>query len=118
LTRFRLFAALGGLLLGNCAERRPVPAVTPASTTVLNLELFSIDPSSVAAGQSVVIRWKVKGAEKISIKPLGDVPSEGTRRIQIDADAGRLEFVLSATGAGLTKSRTAVLSVRATPLDH
>jgi hypothetical protein len=109
LTWIRCFVVLSGLLLTDCAVRR---LTLPAPAAALKIELFSVKPSSVIVGQSVVIRWRVKGAEKISIKPFGVIPSEGDRRIQIDADPGRLEFVLSATTAGPSKIRTVFLSVK------
>ena len=43
---------------------------------------FDIQPRSIGFGQSVMIKWQVKGASKVFVTPIGLVDGAGKRRIK------------------------------------
>ncbi len=73
---FLLLLAAAGLivypLIANnlrAAETATAIARLPSPTPAVEVELFSIAPTEIVQGESIIIRWRVLGVESISIAP-------------------------------------------------
>ena len=81
---------------------------------------FTADPDRVAAGDSVVLSWKTKGAASVNVTGngvavdlAGASPAEGTVSVSIDESTS---FVLEATGAAGDKATESLtVTVEAAP---
>ncbi len=83
------------------------PPVTPSPTATL-----TASPSSVTAGDHVVLTWNTTDASTTSIDGMGDVPTSGTKTITPGASTS---YHLVARGAGGTADATAHITVNAPP---
>lgn len=77
----------------------PPPAPTVSS--------FSVDRTSITIGQSVTFSWCADGATSVSISGVGSVSSCGNRSF---TPLGSREYVLSATNAGGTTTRSVTVT--------
>ena len=81
------------------ASAPPPPAPTNTTTTTTTTETakapvvaqFTAEPSSIERGQASTLRWSVSDATSITIEPLGQVQSNGSR--QNRRHAQRCEFL-------------------------
>jgi peptidoglycan-associated lipoprotein len=70
---------------------------------------FSVEPSSIAVGQSAVLRWNVTGSTNVAIDHgLGTVPPSGTSR---QTPANTTTYLLTATGPAGDTTATATVTV-------
>ncbi len=84
------------------------PEVKPAPA----IRSFSVEPTSITAGQSATLTWAVENADSVSISGIGTVQSSGSRSV---SPASTTTYRLTATGPGGTTERSVTLSVSAPP---
>ena len=84
------------------------PVVKPAPA----IRSFTVEPTSITAGQSATLTWAVEDADSVSIAGIGTVQSSGSRSV---TPATTTTYRLTATGAGGTTERSVTLSVSAPP---
>ena len=73
-------------------------SVTLPVTSALAIQDFSASPISIHSGEAAVLRWKVTGAERVSIEPkIGVVQSEGSHPVYPTEPT---RYLLQATGPG------------------
>ena len=85
----------------------PPPVVVPAPTAQI-----TATPSSVSAGDQVVLTWRTTDATSVSIDGIGDVPSSGVKSVTPSASTS---YHLVAHGDGGTTDATARVTVNAPP---
>ena len=74
------------------AETAPPPATAPAPTAQL-----TATPSSISAGDQVVLTWRTTDATNVSIDGVGDVPTSGVKSV---TPSGTTTYHLVARGEG------------------
>lgn len=84
----------------------PPPTVQPKPSVS-----FTAEPSSIARGESVTLRWSAQNATSVSIEPgIGAVAASGSRQAFPNAST---TYILSATGPGGTVTASASVTVTA-----
>jgi len=89
------------------AETAPPAAVAPAPTAQL-----TATPSSISAGDQVVLTWRTSDATSVSIDGIGDVPTSGVKNVSPTASTS---YHLVARGDGGTADATARVTVNTPP---
>jgi peptidoglycan-associated lipoprotein len=89
------------------AETAPPPAAAPAPTAQL-----TATPSSITAGDQVVLTWRTSDATSVSIDGIGDVPTSGVKNVTPSASTS---YHLVARGDGGTADATARVTVNSPP---
>lgn len=89
----------------------PAPAA-PAPKPAASVRSFTVEPSSITAGQSATLRWAVENADSVSISSLGTVQASGSRSV---SPTSTTTYELTATGPGGGASRSVTLTVRPAP---
>ena len=126
MSRKQLSVALLALSLSlfavGCKKKAPVttpppppPTAAPPATAkmVPVVRTFTVEPTSITAGQSATLTWAIENADSISITPgIGSVQSSGNRSV---SPATTTTYRLNATGPGGPIERTATLTVTAVP---
>ena len=106
--------ALAGLMIApGCKKKVPPPAPAapvktdtppPAAQPRPSIS-FTAEPSSIARGESVTLRWNVQNATSVSIEPgIGSVAASGSRQAFPNSSTN---YVLTATGPGGTATASA-----------
>lgn len=91
----------------------PTVAPTPAAKPAPSIRTFTVEPSSITAGQSATLSFAVENADSVSISGgVGSVQSSGNRSV---SPASTTTYRLTATGPGGTTERSVTLSVSAPP---
>jgi peptidoglycan-associated lipoprotein len=88
------------------AESAP-PVTSPAPTAQL-----TATPSSISAGDQVVLNWRTTDATSVSIDGIGDVPTSGVKNVTPSASTS---YHLVARGDGGTADATARVTVNTPP---
>lgn len=88
------------------AETAPPPAA-PAPTAQL-----TATPSTITAGDQVVLTWRTTDATSVSIEGVGDVPTSGVKNVTPSASTS---YHLIARGEGGTADATARVTVSQPP---
>jgi peptidoglycan-associated lipoprotein len=88
-------------------ETAPPPATAPAPTAQI-----SATPSSISAGDQVVLTWRTTDATSVSIEGIGDVPTSGVKSVTPTASTS---YHLVARGEGGSADATARVTVNAPP---
>jgi len=79
---------------------------------VVDVALFSASPAEVAAGQPVTLTWKISGAASASVLGTPVDPVQGSLQVNPTQDT---PYPLTASSAGATTTRTAVVRVGTPP---
>ena len=106
-----------------CKKPAPVAVKTPSAPTpdappppakpAPAIRTFTVEPTSIVAGQSANLNFGVDNADSVSISGgIGSVPSTGTRAV---SPTSTTTYRLTATGPGGTTERSVTLSVAAAP---
>ncbi len=90
----------------------PPPVATPAPKPAPSIRSFTVEPSSITAGQSATLSWAVENADSVSITSIGSVQPTGNRSV---TPASTTTYRLTATGPGGTTERSVTLSVSSAP---
>ncbi len=86
----------------------PAPTAPAAQTkpTAPSISSFTVEPATIAAGQTATLSWTVSSATRVTIDPgIGDVPSSGTRSV---TPAQSTTYALKAYGEGDTMAQKSV----------
>jgi peptidoglycan-associated lipoprotein len=108
-----LLAAL--FTVAGCKKKQapPMPAATaPPATVPAPTAQLSATPSSISAGDQVVLTWRTTDATSVSIDGMGDVPTSGVKSVTPTASTS---YHLVARGDGGTADATARVTVNAPP---
>lgn len=88
---------------------------TPTPLPVPNIQRFTLNPSTVTAGDVVTIEWSVQNVDSISIEGVGDnLPPTGSLS-QMFEQPGEIGLVLLATNGQTTQRQLAQLTVNPPP---
>lgn len=90
----------------------PTPTAPPPPKPSASVRSFTVEPSSITAGQSATLRWAVENADSVSISGLGTVQASGSRSVN---PTSTTTYDLTATGAGGGANRSVTLTVRPAP---
>jgi hypothetical protein len=106
--------AYNNSLPGQVIEQELSVAVNPPPGIPAPIILdFRVEPSTITAGQEVVVSWQVSGADEVSIEPIGDhLPPSGSVS---HAPAETLLYVLAATNAGQSTHALRQITVNPIP---
>ena len=88
------------------AETAPPPAA-PAPTAQL-----TATPSTISAGDQVVLTWRTTDATNVSIDGIGDVPTSGVKSVTPSAST---TYHLVARGEGGSADASATVTVNTPP---
>ena len=104
-------AALGGnyTLVATNGEGSSTATIP---VNVVDIALFSASPAEVAAGQPVTLTWKISGAASASVLGTPVDPVQGSLQVNPTQDT---PYPLTASSAGATTTRTAVVRVGTPP---
>jgi hypothetical protein len=69
---------------------------------------FSANPTTITAGQSAALTWRVENAQTVTISGLGTVENSGTRNVSPTATT---TYTLTATNANGSTTATATITV-------
>lgn len=114
--------ALAGLMIAPGCKKKVPPPATPSAPVKSDAPApvqprpsisFTAEPSSIARGESVTLRWNVQNATSVSIEPgIGSVAASGSRQAFPNSSTN---YVLTATGPGGTATASASVTVSAPP---
>ncbi len=117
-----LFALTLSLFAVGCKKKAPVTPPPPPPPTVAPTPVprfapvvrsFTVEPTSITAGQSATLSWAVENADSVSISAgIGSVQSSGSRSV---SPTSTTTYRLTATGSGAPIERSVTLSVSAAP---
>jgi peptidoglycan-associated lipoprotein len=94
-------------------QQPPPPAATaPAVTAPAPTAELKAAPTSVSAGDQVVLTWRTTDATSVSIDGIGDVPTSGVKSVTPSAST---TYHLVARGEGGTADASARVTVNAPP---
>jgi peptidoglycan-associated lipoprotein len=97
----------------NTNTTNPTPAAPPAAIPAPTVRSFSVEPTSITAGQSATLRWAVEGADTVSLSAgIGSVQASGSRSV---SPGSTITYRLTAVNRGGTTERSVTLNVAAAP---
>jgi peptidoglycan-associated lipoprotein len=107
-----LLAAL--LAIAGCKKKQapPLPATAPPAAAPAPTAQLSATPSTISAGDQVVLTWRTSDATSVSIEGIGDVPTSGVKSVTPTTSTS---YHLVARGDGGTADATARVTVNAPP---
>lgn len=100
--------------LAGCKKKQapPLPAQTAPPAAPAPTAQITATPTSVTAGDQVVLSWRTTDATSVSIEGIGDVPTSGVKTVTPTASTS---YHLVARGDGGTTDATARVTVNAPP---
>jgi peptidoglycan-associated lipoprotein len=107
------FAAI--IAVAGCHKKQapPPPAATaPPAAAPQPTAQITATPSTISAGDQVVLTWRTTDASTVSIDGIGDVPSSGVKTV---TPATSTSYHLVARGDGGSADATARVTVNAPP---
>ena len=112
LVPFALLVAL--VAVAGCKKKQPPPpaATAPAVVTPAPTAQLTATPTSVTAGDQVVLNWRTTDATSVSIDGIGDVPTTGVKTV---TPSESTSYHLVARGESGTADATARVTVNAPP---
>src|SRR5208282_4577215 len=107
-----LLVALVGL--AGCGKKKQLPPAATAPTITANAPTAQITatPSSVSAGDQVVLTWRTTDATSVSIDGIGDVPTSGVKTV---TPSYSTTYHLVARGEGGSAEASARVTVSVPP---
>ncbi|MGB7548086.1 MAG: peptidoglycan-associated lipoprotein Pal [Terracidiphilus sp.] len=100
--------------VAGCKKKQPPPPAetAPPVTAPAPTAEITASPSSISAGDQVVLTWRTTDATSVSIDGIGDVPTSGVKSI---TPSESTTYHLVARGAGGMADATAHVMVNAPP---
>ncbi len=100
--------------VAGCKKKQPPPPAetAPPVTAPAPTAEITASPSSISAGDQVVLTWRTTDATSVSIDGIGDVPTSGVKSV---TPSESTTYHLVARGAGGTADATAHVMVNAPP---
>jgi len=108
-----LFAAV--MTVAGCHKKQaspPMPATAPPAASPAPTAQLSATPSTISAGDQVVLNWRTTDATTVTIDGVGDVPTSGVKTV---TPTSSTSYHLVAKGEGGTADATARVTVNAPP---
>jgi peptidoglycan-associated lipoprotein len=107
--RIALAIALAGFILLNACAKKVAPPPPPAAPQMASpTASISVNPTTVAQGQSAALTWQTSNATDVSIDGIGAVQPTGLQQV---SPAESTTYHLTAKGAGGTQDATVRLTV-------
>jgi peptidoglycan-associated lipoprotein len=107
--RIALAIALAGFILLNACAKKVAPPPPPAAPQMASpTASISVNPTTVAQGQSAALTWQTSNATDVSIDGIGAVQASGSQQV---SPAESTTYHLTAKGAGGTQDATVRLTV-------
>lgn len=106
-----LVALLG---MAGCKKKKvapPAPAAAPPAAPAPTAQLTAT-PTTISAGDQVVLKWQTTDATSVTIEGVGDVPTSGVKSV---TPAQSTSYHLIARGEGGSADATARVTVNAAP---
>ena len=103
------------ITVAGCKKKQapPPPAVTaPPAAAPAPTAQITATPTSISAGDQVVLTWRTTDANSVSIDGIGDVPSAGVKTVTPTTSTS---YHLVARGDGGSADATARVTVNAAP---
>ncbi len=95
-------------MISGCKKKHPIqPAATPPAAASPVAQLTAT-PSTITAGDQVVLSWKTTDATSVSIDGMGSVPSAGVKTV---TPTQTTTYHLTASGPGGSTDATATVTV-------
>jgi peptidoglycan-associated lipoprotein len=107
------FAAV--MTVAGCHKKQaapPMPTATAPPAAPAPTAQLTATPSTISAGDQVVLTWRTMDATSVSIEGIGDVPTSGVKTVTPTASTS---YHLVARGEGGTADATARVTVNAPP---
>jgi peptidoglycan-associated lipoprotein len=102
--------------ISGCKKKeKPAPPpmeTAPAATAPAPTAQITATPTSISAGDQVVLSWRTTDADSVTIDGIGQVPSGGVKNVQPTTSTS---YHLVARGPGGTTESTARVTVNAAP---
>lgn len=97
------------VVMTGCKKKHAPPAATPPPATApVPTAQLTATPSTITAGDQVVLSWKTMDANSVSIDGIGTVPSSGVKTVTPTATT---TYHLTARGDGGSTDATATVTV-------
>ena len=95
-----------------CSKKKPISSNTtaPPMTGPAPIVQLTATPTTISAGDQVVLSWRTTDATNVSIDGIGDVPSSGVKTVTPTVSTS---YHLVARGDGGTADATARVTVKA-----
>jgi peptidoglycan-associated lipoprotein len=103
------------IAVAGCKKKQaapPMPTTAPPATAPAPTAQITATPTSISAGDQVVLTWRTSDATSVSIEGIGDVPSAGVKTVTPTTSTS---YHLVARGEGGTADATARVTVNAPP---
>jgi len=103
------------LTVAGCHKKKeapPMPAQTAPPAAPAPTAQLTATPSSISAGDQVVLNWRTTDATSVSIEGIGDVPTSGVKSVTPTTSTS---YHLVARGEGGSADATARVTVNAPP---
>ncbi|MFZ0743945.1 MAG: peptidoglycan-associated lipoprotein Pal [Terracidiphilus sp.] len=100
--------------IGGCKKKQPPPPAqtAPPVTAPAPTAQITATPTSISAGDQVVLNWRTTDATSVSIDGIGDVPTTGVKTV---TPSESTTYHLVARGDGGTADASAHVTVNAPP---
>jgi len=104
------------ITIAGCKKKKPAPPMpaetAPPAAAPAPTAQITATPSTVSAGDQVVLNWRTTDATTVSIDGVGDVPTSGVKTVTPTTSTS---YHLTARGEGGTADATARVTVNAPP---
>jgi peptidoglycan-associated lipoprotein len=100
--------------MAGCKKKKvapPAPAAAPPAAPAPTAQLTAT-PTTISAGDQVVLKWQTTDATSVTIEGVGDVPTSGVKSV---TPAQSTSYHLIARGEGGSADATARVTVNAAP---
>jgi len=106
---------VAALTIAGCHKKKPappMPTAPPPPAAPAPTAQITATPSTISAGDQVVLTWRTTDATTVSIDGIGDVPTSGVKTV---TPASSTSYHMVAKGEGGTADATARVTVNAPP---
>ena len=103
------------IAVAGCKKKQPpppMPATAPPAAAPAPTAQITATPTTISAGDQVVLTWRTSDATTVSIDGIGDVPTSGVKTVTPTTSTS---YHLVARGEGGTADATARVTVNAPP---
>ena len=111
---FPVVLLIGLLAIAGCKKKTPPPPApeTAPATAPAPIAQITATPSTISAGDQVVLNWRTTDATSVTIDGIGEVPTSGVKTVTPTAST---TYHLVARGEGGTADASAHVTVTSPP---